>query len=182
MWYTESVKTDEVNAKQRVARRITARLDELGWTQQYFADQLGHKGNWVSALKQGKFALSLEELDTVAHLLKLTPGDLTRADDDPVLDLRPSERRLLHAVRELPPPIRDHMILLSEYLIGVAPDEIGMLQQFRRLTPEEQARIGHWIDAMLDERARARARPIPADPPQASAPPTGRARRTRAGR
>ena len=72
-----------------------------------------------------------------------------RKDDGELCELRPTEMRLVRAVRGLPPALRDHLVTLAEYLIGVVPDEIEFLNAYRLLTPEEQVRVRHGVEVLL---------------------------------
>ena len=40
-----------------------------------------------------------------------------RRDEDELWELRPTEMRLVRAVRALPPVLRDHLVTLAEYLV-----------------------------------------------------------------
>lgn len=156
---TETVK----NARERVRLSIRRRLSEFGMTGRAFGrafsanDGKGHVDTWVSGLLNGQFGLSLDELDEAARILKTTPSELVRSEYDHAEYLTPSERRVVLAVRKLPPPIRDHFLLLAEYLIGVAPEEIDLLRDFRDLTDDERARVRHWIHVV-----RIAREPVPA--------------------
>lgn len=166
-----------VNAAQRVAARIKERLAEIGMTGRAFAKELGHGDAWISNLLTGRFALSLSELDHAAHILKLPPGELVRLADD-AWDLAPRERRLVRAIRTLPPVVSDHLTLLAEYLIGVTPEEVPLLQKVRCLTTPEIRKVEHWIDVTLLARGHEQETRAPLDLPESTGPRPARAPRT----
>jgi hypothetical protein len=113
----------------------------------------------------GKAGLSLDKLDDVAHALKMTVSELVRKDGYEPDVLRPSEVRLLRAIRRLPVPIRDHLIILADYLVGVMPDEIDLLTLFRKLRPEFQERLFHAAEVLqLTQTDEARSAPSATGP------------------
>ncbi len=137
----------EANARERVRHAIRSRLDALGMTGRAFGrafsanEGKGHVDTWVSGLLSGQFALSLDELDEAAYILKVTPAQLVKSDFETAEYLTPTEHRITEAVRRLPPSIRDHLLLLSEYLVGVLPDEIDYLVDLRELRTEARERL-----------------------------------------
>ena len=169
----------EVNAKLRVRDRILARLDELGMTGREFAKRVGgYKDGWFNAIKKGRNALALADLDSAAAVLKTTPGELVRRGEEG-WDLRPSEARMIRAMRLLPPVIQDDLIQLTEYLVGVSPDEVEMLNEYRELTTGQQSLVRHWIHVMPLAGELEPERALPADLPQTTAAPPGLHRSTR---
>lgn len=146
--YGYSVPPLEVkNARQRVQERIHERLDELGMTGRAFAKHFGHKDGWINAIRDGRNALKLDDLDLAAHVLKTTAGDLVRLGDE-AWDLRPTEMRLIRALRLLPYSLQDHLMILTEYLVGVTPDEIELVQRIRALPTDERQRLQHGLDLL----------------------------------
>jgi hypothetical protein len=150
------------NARERVRAAIQQRLDDLRITNRAFGKAFscnggkGHKDSWVTGLLKGSYALSLDELDEAAHTLKTTAAQLVKSDLEQAEYLTPSEHRIIEAMRMIPPAVRDHYLLLAEYLIGVLPDEIEMLQGFRDLTPDQQRDVRHSIRVLRISR-----RPLP---------------------
>jgi len=149
-------------ARERVRERIRQRLADLHLTGRAFGrafsanDGRGHVDTWVSGLLSGQFALSLDELDEAAYILKLTPAALVKSEYETAEYLTPSEYRIVTAMRTIPPAVRDHFLLLAEYLIGVLPEEIDMLQGFRELTADQQRDVRHSIRVL-----RIAQRPLP---------------------
>lgn len=139
----------DVNARERVRVRLRNFLLDKGISGRAFGKRLGHGDQWVSNLLNGKFSLGLDDLDAAAKIVERTPSDLVRKDEDELWELRPTEMRLVRAVRELPPALRDHLVTLAEYLVGVVPDEIEFLNAYRLLTPEEQVRVRHGVEVLL---------------------------------
>jgi transcriptional regulator with XRE-family HTH domain len=131
-----------------VRHRIRAFLHEKGLTGRAFGKRLGRGDQWVSNLLAGRFALSLDELDEAARALQVTPSELVHREEDGLWELRPTEMRLIRGLRAVPPVIRDHLVTMVEYLMGVAPEEIDLLRAYRQLTPEEQQRVQHGVDVL----------------------------------
>jgi hypothetical protein len=108
----------------------------------------GHGYQWASNILTGRARLSLDELDEAARILKTTAASLVKSDFETAEYLTPTEHRILEAIRALPPPIRDHVQILAEYLVGVAPEEVDHLMEFRELMPGEREKIQHWTHAL----------------------------------
>lgn len=144
------------DARRRVAQRIKRLLEDRGQTNRAFGVWMGHKDQWVSNLLAGRFALALDELDRAAAFLNVPPGDLVRIMDEPY-ELSPTEIRVVRALRMLPVPVRDHYVILADYLVGVTPGEIDLLAKLRKLNPDELRRVNHWTDVTLFARAPAPA-------------------------
>ena len=171
----------QMTARTRVRLRIKHLLEERGKTQRLFAKALGHGDQWASNFLRGEFALSLDQIDAAATFLGVPPSELVREGGDP-WELSPSEMRVVRAMRMLPPPVRDHLVILADYLIGVTPEEVEFLNRIRTLTVENLQVVDRWIEMKLFEQARGPAAPGRAAPTQTVAPPTMPARRTRTGR
>lgn len=173
------------NARGRVIAAIQRRLDELPMTGRAFGrgfsanDGKGHGDQWVSNLLKNKHALALDELDEAAHILKCSPTELVRSDFEHAEYLTPTEHRILQAVRRLPVVIRDHLMVLSEYLVGVAPEEIEFLEEFRQITAEERERFHHWVHMTRISRESVPALVLLPDQPETTGRSTEQEHRTR---
>lgn len=145
---------DVKNARERVRESLRRRLAQLGMSGREFGKHFsanggkGHGDQWVSNLLGGKFSLSLEELDEAARAVRCTAAELVKSPTEYAEYTTPTEHRIIAAVRALPPAIRDHFLMLAEYTMGVAPDEIDHLMEFRALTAEEKQKIRHWTHAL----------------------------------
>lgn len=157
MVHTLRVGPDETNAWERVRLAIIRRKNELGMTNREFGrkfstpDGKGHGDQWTSNLLSPKqpTSLSLQELDEAARILRTTAAELVRSAYDHSEYLTPTEHRIMEAVRALPPPVRDLFRTLAEYLVGVAPEEIEFLIEFRGLASDvERAKVKHWTRAL----------------------------------
>src|SRR3990167_100347 len=171
----------QMTARTRVRLRIKHLLEERGKTQRLFAKALGHGDQWASNFLRGEFALSLDQIDAAAAFLGVPPSELVREGGDP-WELSPSEMRVVRAMRMLPPPVRDHLVTLADYLIGVTPEEVELLNRIRTLTADNLQVVDRWIEMKLFEQARGPAAPDRDAPPLVVAPPTMPTRRTRSGR
>lgn len=183
------VGSQETNAWERVRLAIIRRKNDLGMTNREFGrkfstpDGKGHGDQWSSNLLSPKqsTSLSLQELDEAARILKTTAAELVRSPFDHSEYLTPTEHRILEAMRALPPPIRDHFLMLAEYLIGVAPDEIDHLLEFRSLGVAEKQKVQHWTHALTLAREPLPELPVLLDRSEtATRPSVGAARSRRA--
>lgn len=137
----------DMDARTRVRQRLRRLLDDQGKTNRALADWIGHREQWVSNLLAGRFPLSLDELDRVAQFVRVPPSELVRQSDDP-WELTPTEMRMVRALRLLPMSVRDHLVILADYLIGVTPEEVDLLTQIRSLTEDEQDGLQNYLRAM----------------------------------
>lgn len=142
--------------KDRVSQRIMERLEDLGLSARDFARKMGRGDGWINGIKTRRNALQLEDLDRAAYHLRLTASDLVRRGDE-LFDLRPTESRMVRAIRLLPPVIQDYIVTLTEYLVGVTPDEVDHLTAFRALPEKKREAIRYWTKVLTlggdDERA-----------------------------
>lgn len=163
--------------RTRVRQRIKRLLEDRGKTQREFARWLGHGDQWASNLLRGEFSLSLDQIDRVAAFFKVPPSEIIRVSDE-AWELSPTEMRVVRALRMLPPPVRDHLVTLADYLIGTTPEEVDLLQRIRALNADNLDVIERWIEMKLFEQGRGPAAPDRAARLQEVAPPAPRARRT----
>ena len=173
--------TSDVNPAERVRLRVVQRLSELRWTKRELGQKMGGKGDaWAGAVWKGKIKFQLKDLDELARVLKMPVAALVKRDDDEAEFLSPSERRLLRAVRALPVPVRDHLIVLADYLVGVMPEEIELLSLYRTLTDEERQRLNHAAQVLkMSQHVERHSARAPETPPATSGPPSTGERRLR---
>lgn len=119
-----------VMSQSDAAARVRRRLNE-------WADRVGRHGattalakavpgkygkpmsvTWASGIITGKQDLRLADLDAVAELLGVPPGDLVRRNHDHYLEVIPSEMRFLQHIRRLPDTIRQHWLAYLDYVFG----------------------------------------------------------------
>lgn len=180
-----SSRSVHVNARERVRQALRRRLEDLGMTGRAFGrafpanDGKGHVDTWVSGLLNGQFGLSLEELDDAARILKTTAAQLVKSDFEQAEYLTPTEHRIIEAVRAVPASIRDHVLTLVEYLVGVTPDEIDALDEYRELTPEEKTRVRHWMHVTRIAREPVPGLAILPDQPATTVRPPSESAHTR---
>lgn len=177
---------DTTNARERVRLALRDRLERLRMTGRAFGkgfsanDGKGHVDTWVSGLLNGQFGLSLDELDEAARILKTTAAELVRSPYDHSEYLTPTEHRIMEAVRALPPPIRDHFLTLAEYLIGVAPEEVEFLLEYRGLANDgDREKVKHWTHALRMSEEPVPGLTILPDHRETTARPTAAEHRSR---
>jgi len=135
------------DARTRVRQRIRRLLDDQGKTNRALAKWIDHREQWVSNMLAGRFPLSLDEIDRVALFLNVPASELIRHSEDP-WELSPTEMRMVRALRMLPTSVRDHLVMLADYLIGVTPAEVDLLTQIRQLTEDEKDGMQNYLRAM----------------------------------
>lgn len=100
---------------------------------------------WASGIFKGKSKLRLEDLDYVADLLGIPPGDLVRRDGDHYLEVIPSEIRFLQHLRALPDTVRHHWLTFLDYVFGFQ----------EQLLAEHKATVDRRTKAARNAKARA---------------------------
>src|SRR3990167_7636436 len=151
LWFTRAAMVTP-DAATRVRQRIARLLDDRGHTQRAFAQALGHGDQWASNLLSGRSQLSWDDLDRTAQFFGVPPGEIVRVSDEP-WELSPTEMRLVRALRMLPPTVRDHLVTLADYLIGVVPEEIDRLTMMRELNADDLRVVDQWIEMKRFEKA-----------------------------
>lgn len=61
-----------------LGRNLRRRREELGLSQEKFAEILGYHRTYAGALERGEKNLSLQSLETLAAVLEVDPRDLLR--------------------------------------------------------------------------------------------------------
>lgn len=64
--------------QKALGRNLRKRREELGLSQEKFADQLGYHRTYAGALERGERNVSLKSLEHLAELLEVDPLDLLR--------------------------------------------------------------------------------------------------------
>lgn len=82
--------------------------EQLRMSQEEFANKCGHTStnarSWTSKLESGKIKLSLNDVETVAAALSVSPVDLvclTESDNQFLIETTPSDRLLLRKINRL---------------------------------------------------------------------------------
>lgn len=152
--------SSEPDPAERVRRRALHRIHELGLAKRELGKRMdGKKDAWANEVLKGEIKFQLKDLDLLARALKTTAAALVKSEDEDAEYLTPSERRLLRAIRALPMAVRDHLIVLADYLVGVMPEEIELLTLYRSLTEEERERLEHAAHVLkLSQGVEARTR------------------------
>ena len=90
------------------ARLIKEIREEMGMSQDVFANMCGHTSenarSWTSKVESGKIKLSLDDVETVANALSISPVDLVITPDngDPILlEISPKDRQLINRINRL---------------------------------------------------------------------------------
>lgn len=64
--------------QKALGRNLKRRREELGLSQEKFAEILGYHRTYAGALERGEKNLSLQSLETLAAVLEIDPRDLLR--------------------------------------------------------------------------------------------------------
>jgi len=100
---------------------------------------------WASGVLSGHQDLRLDQLDAVAALLNVAPGDLVARAGDHYLEVLPSERKFVEHLRSMPDIIRRHLLATWDYfleahveLLTVRKDQVdGRTKLAKRLRAAE---------------------------------------------
>lgn len=109
-------------AADRVRSRIADMLDRRGMTQRDLVKHVRAKYGaerseaWLTEILKGRQDLRLADLDAVADGLDILPSELVRRSETELMEIYPSERRVILYLRALPGKIRDQWISLLDYL------------------------------------------------------------------
>jgi transcriptional regulator with XRE-family HTH domain len=126
-WSDSQYDSPQMNAMQRVRRRLAALLDERTpagkLRQKRLAKYLNKSEAWISNILAGRKGLRLVDLDAVAEFFNLPPGELVRHDDDLLVELTPSELAVIRRLRRLTADdLHAHYQLLGLPHLVVVPD------------------------------------------------------------
>lgn len=167
--------------RTRIRQRIKRLLEDRGMTQGTFAREVGHGDQWASNLLTGAFTLTMDDLDRVAKVLHVPPGEIVRVSEEP-WELTPTEMRVIRALRMLPPPVRDAWAMMTDFLIGATPEEADHLVVLRELSEKNQRTLKRWAQALRRQQALGLDEADPPDLPGTVEPPRAQSPRTRGAR
>lgn len=100
--------------------------------------------SWISGVLRGEQDVTLRDLDAIAEVLDVPPGDLVRRNHDHYLELIPSEMRFVMHLRSIPDTVRQHLLHVAEYFFGFQ----------ERLLKEQKATVDKRTKAARVERER----------------------------
>jgi transcriptional regulator with XRE-family HTH domain len=72
---------------------------------------------WASGVINGHQKVSLDQLDAIAALLGVPPGDLVKRDEDHYMEVLPHEMRFVGHLRSMPDAIRRHLMYVWDYFL-----------------------------------------------------------------
>lgn len=106
---------------KRVGKRIKQRREELGMTQEQFAEKLNVSINYISTIERGASFPRYEKLIMILNALQ-TSADRIFCD---VLDYSDGtkESALSEELKELPPEDRKRILEIVEFMIKQAKDK-----------------------------------------------------------
>lgn len=142
--------------KAHAAARVRRRL--LDWTKREghgshtrLARAVGAKygekksASWASDVlrggpEDGGADLRLRDLDDVAELLGVPPGELVMRDGDRYLEVSANELKLIRYYRTLPATIQHHMIAYLDFLYAAHERELAEIARERTATTARATR------------------------------------------
>jgi hypothetical protein len=149
-----------LDAAQRLKRNVRRLLDEQRGlkgprrTISGLAGQLELKPNGVSTILKasGVPHFKLRQVDQIAEYFGVPPAVLIKEDDSNLVELTPSEMRLIRIWREWPREIQHHVLEMLAFFAALAPAEKQArryLSKFRRLNRKDQDYVERTLDSLL---------------------------------
>lgn len=89
--------------------------------QKTFAKHMGHTEAWVSNILSGKRGLRIVDIDKVADFFRIPPGELVRETDSDLVEVTPTERKLLRKIRRVSDEYRQTIFTLAGMTEPVNP-------------------------------------------------------------
>lgn len=140
------------NAAARVRKRIAEWVKEQGHgSRKRIADAVKglygspRSASWITDIidgpeKEGQ-DLRLRDLDAVADVLGVPPGELVRRDDTIVLELTHTEYRMVKFFRSMPDIARQHLVEYFSYIFGLQQKVLDVQAEERDKRTAEAKRI-----------------------------------------
>lgn len=102
------------NAMDRLRHRLNLWLDVRtsagGLRRTKLAKDVGHTPTWLSNVMTGRRGVRVADLDKIADFFRLPVGELVRLDDDEMVEVTPTEKKLLRRFRRANQDLR-HLIM-----------------------------------------------------------------------
>jgi hypothetical protein len=154
------------HAAARVRRRIAEWLKQEGHGSRKRIAQAvkglyGHdrSASWVTDIVDGPDNggqdLRLRDLDAIAEVMGVPPGDLVRHADNAYAEVTPSELRLLKFYRAFPDVARHHFIGYFDYLAGLQSRFLDAQAEERDQRTAEAKRQRAALDRQPDRKKQA---------------------------
>lgn len=154
------------NASERVLARLAEWAEQEGrGSRKKLAEAVtGKYGEpmtiqWASGLINGHQKVSLDQLDAIAALLGVPPGDLVKREGDYYIEVVPHEMRFVSHLRSLPDSIRRHLMHAWDYFVDTQQrllvqqkDQVDGRTKAARL--QRQKELGHATAAVPLKKVR----------------------------
>ncbi len=122
-------------SRLRIARAVSSRFGarkSASWATDILRD--GHNAKLID--------LRLRDLDAVADVLGVPPGELVARDGNHYIEARPSELKLVRYFRSLPVDVQKHMMAYLDFLHEAHERELTVMAQQRDEITERAKRKG----------------------------------------
>lgn len=126
-------------------------MDTEVWTQRELAGKVGKSQPWLVKILSGENALRLDDIDRVAKALGWPPAELIREGENELIEVTPSELRLLRAFRASDMALRLHFLAVLE----AASDGRGQQKHVKSFTKKLSASSGGASLRLVDDSAPA---------------------------
>lgn len=114
-----------MDAMERCRLRLRQLLDERTpagrLRQKTFAKHMGHTEAWLSNILNGQRGLRLVDVDKVADFFRIPPGELIRETDSDLVEVTPTEQKLLRKIRRVSDEYRQTIYTLAGMTEPVNP-------------------------------------------------------------
>lgn len=161
----QTARTAQERVKDRVNDILNAQGDKpraLRRTMSGLAEAIGVRLSTLSDLLNEELPAAekgwLYRLDDMAEYVGVTPSDLVKRTDDPLVELSPMEHRVLKHLRQFPPVVQEQIAFLYDYFGGLLPEELEerrWLVRIRRLNARNRAALDDTIRGYLLSQRRA---------------------------
>lgn len=127
---------------ERCRRRLALLLDERTEAgkirQKTFARHMRKSGAWLTNVLNGKRGLRIVDLDRVADFFRLPVSEFVRETDTDLVEVTPTEKRLLRKLRRAPEEFRDSVLMMAGLLPTTTRNVVSMTKPSSTVTPHSQ--------------------------------------------
>lgn len=146
-----------IDAMERCRRRLAILLDERTPAgkirQKTFADYMGKSEAWLTNVLSGKRGLRIIDLDRVADFFRLPVSEFVREADAELVEVTPTEKKLLRKLRRAPEGFRDSVLTLAALAPTVSTNVTSLTK--KRIRKQGHHAKPQAEEGKIDEKPRA---------------------------